>query len=70
MEKAAWKPFKNVTTNFLGNHKQTTMVIWWMILYHHTKLWGCNMSLEGHFLDSHLDFLPENLGAVSDNHGE
>jgi len=31
---------------------------------------GCNMSLKIHFLDSHLDFFPDNLGAVSDEHGE
>lgn len=28
------------------------------------------MSLKIHFLDSHLDFFPENLGAISDEHGE
>jgi hypothetical protein len=28
------------------------------------------MSLKVHFLDSHLDFFPENLGAVSDEHRE
>jgi hypothetical protein len=32
------------------------------------KAMGCNMSLKVHFLDSHLDFFPENLGAVSDEH--
>ena len=31
---------------------------------------GCNMSIKIHFLDSHLDFFPNNLGAVSDEHGE
>jgi hypothetical protein len=31
---------------------------------------GCNMSLEVHFFDSHLEFFLENLGAVSDEHGE
>jgi len=31
---------------------------------------GCNMSFKAHFLDSHLDFFPENLGAVSDKHGQ
>jgi len=25
------------------------------------KAMGCNMSLKVHFLDSHLDFFPENL---------
>jgi len=29
------------------------------------KAMGCNISLKMHFLDSHLDFFPENLGAVS-----
>jgi len=29
-----------------------------------------NMSQKIHFLESHLDFCPENLGKVSDEHGE
>jgi hypothetical protein len=28
------------------------------------------VSLKVHFLGSHLDFFPDNLGAVSDEHGE
>ena len=32
---------------------------------------GCNMSLQLHFLHSHLDFFfPGNMGVVSDEHGE
>ena len=31
---------------------------------------GCRMSLKIHFLHSHLDFFPENMGDVSDEHGE
>ncbi|GBN53486.1 hypothetical protein AVEN_86030-1 [Araneus ventricosus] len=31
---------------------------------------GCNMSLKSHILHSHLEFFPENLGSVSDEHGE
>ena len=31
---------------------------------------GCNMSLNIHFLASHLDSFTENLGEVSDGHGE
>jgi len=27
---------------------------------------GCNVILKTHFLESHLDFFPENLGEVSD----
>ncbi|GBM35559.1 hypothetical protein AVEN_106778-1 [Araneus ventricosus] len=34
------------------------------------KTMGCNMSLKIHFLHSHLEFYPENLGSVSDEHGE
>jgi hypothetical protein len=33
------------------------------------KAMGCNMSLKVHFLDSHLDIFPENLGAASEEHG-
>ena len=31
---------------------------------------GCNLSLKIQFLHSHLDFFPQNCGAVSDEHGE
>jgi hypothetical protein len=34
------------------------------------KAMGWNMSSNVSFLDCHLDFFPENLGAVSDKHGE
>ncbi|GBM91314.1 hypothetical protein AVEN_55990-1 [Araneus ventricosus] len=34
------------------------------------KTMGCNMSLKIHFLHSHLEFYPENLGSVSDEHSE
>jgi hypothetical protein len=33
-------------------------------------LLGCNISLKINFLESHLDIFPENLGEVSDEHGE
>jgi hypothetical protein len=31
---------------------------------------GVNMSLKIHFLHSHLDFFPENLGSTSDEQSE
>jgi len=31
---------------------------------------GCTVSLKIHFLESHLNFFPENLGEVSDEHSE
>jgi hypothetical protein len=34
------------------------------------KAMRCNMSLNVHLLDSHLDFFPQNLRAVSYEHGQ
>jgi hypothetical protein len=31
---------------------------------------ACNVSLKIHFLESHLNFFPQNLGKVSDEQGE
>ncbi|KAJ8703707.1 hypothetical protein PYW08_016961 [Mythimna loreyi] len=31
---------------------------------------GCKMSLKVHFLHSHIDYFPENLGAYSEEQGE
>jgi len=56
--------------DFLGNHKAVNcqdVVQDLLTLY---KAMGCNMSLKIHFLESHLDFVPENLGEVSDEHRE
>jgi hypothetical protein len=53
---------------FLGNHTAENyheIVSDLLMAY---KPMGCNMSLKVHFLGSHLDFFPENLGAVSDEH--
>jgi hypothetical protein len=55
---------------FLGNHKAENYHEIASDLLTGYKPMGCNMSLKVHFLGSHLDFFPENLGAVSDEHGE
>jgi hypothetical protein len=55
---------------FLGNYKAENYNEIVSDLLTAYKAMGYNMSLNVHFLDSHLDFLPENLGAVSDEHGE
>ena len=34
------------------------------------KRLGCNMSLKLHFMDSNLNFFPENMCDVSDEHGK
>ena len=34
------------------------------------KAMGCNKGLKIHFLETRLNFFPENVGEVSDEHGE
>jgi hypothetical protein len=70
VELVAWTAFKDVCSSFLGNNKADSyqeIVERLLQLY---EAMGCNMSLKIHFLHSHLDFFPQNLGAVSDKHGE
>ena len=56
--------------NFLSNRKRDDYVPHLEELLSAYKATGCNMSLKVHFLHSHLDFFLENLGAVSNEHGE
>lgn len=69
-EKDAWQSFKAVAQNFLGNRKSPDykQIVSKMISdFHKLK---CNMNLKLHFLDSHLDKFPENLGDFSEEQGE
>jgi site-specific DNA-adenine methylase len=70
VEKVAWSSFKNVTKHFLGNIKAEIFQDIVRELLDSYQVLGCNMSLKIHFLHSHLEFFPYNLGAVSDEHGE
>ncbi|UYV80917.1 hypothetical protein LAZ67_19002179 [Cordylochernes scorpioides] len=70
VEAAAWNSFRNVCKNFLGSvkvEKYRDIVNDLLLSY---KALGCNMSLKIYFLHSHLDLFSDNLGAVSDEHGE
>ncbi|GBO22159.1 hypothetical protein AVEN_211256-1 [Araneus ventricosus] len=69
-EKAAWLAFKSVRTNFLGNKKAENYEDLICDMVKCFRVIGCNMSLKLHILDSHLNFFPQNLGAISDEHGE
>lgn len=69
-EKKAWKSFKQVVTGFLRNKKDPNYNNIVANLLNNYKLLGCNMSVKVHFLHSHLDYFPENLGAVSEEQGE
>ena len=69
-EKATWDSFKFVVKGFLGNRRAQNYEELVNSLLQSYQKSGCNMSLKIHFLHSHLDFFPENCGAVSDEHGE
>jgi len=69
-EKPAWRSFQKVVEQFLGNEKTHDYKEVVGELIENYKALGSNMSLKIHFLDSHLNFFPNNLGAVSDEHGE
>ena len=68
-ELAAWRSFKAVTDNVLGNERADNYEeIVQQLLESFRKL-GSRMSLKIHFLHQHLNFFPDNLGAVSDRRG-
>ena len=68
--KAAWKSFKNVTTNFLWNHKAENYHDMVADLVKSYKAMGCNVSGQVQFFESHLNFFSEDLRAVSEKHGQ
>ena len=70
LEKNAWLSFKEVTKNFLGNkkHIEYANIVNEMVI-EFEKL-GYLMNIKLHFLNSHLDFFPNNLGDFSEEQGE
>ena len=70
VEKRAWDSFVGVVNGFLGSTKAANYKDLVAILLASYHLLGCNMSIKVHFLNSHLDEFPANLGDVSDEHGE
>ena len=70
VEAAAWTSFVAVANNFLGNHRDANykeLVKRMLDAFHHL---GCNMSIKVHYLHSHLDHFPKNLGDLSEEQGE
>lgn len=70
VEHDAWISFRDVVNNFLGNHKHPDYVQIVERMLQNFRLLGCRMSLKVHFLYSHLDYFPKNLGQVSEEQGE
>ncbi|GBN80815.1 hypothetical protein AVEN_148430-1 [Araneus ventricosus] len=69
-EKATWLAFKSVCTHFLGNKEAENYEDLVGDMVKCFRVICCNMSLKLHVLDSHLNFFPQSLGAISDEHGE
>ena len=69
-EKAVWESFKFVVKGFLGNRRAQNYEEFVNNLLQSYQKLGCNMSLKIHFVHSHLDFFPENCGAVNNEQGE
>ena len=70
IESEAWLSFVLVVKHFLGNHKApdySELVAKMLQNFHRL---GANMSIKLHFLHSHLDRFPDNLGDYSEEQGE
>ena len=62
VELEAWKAFVLVVKNFLGNNKARNYAELVNNMLTAFKNLGCNMSIEMHYLFSHMDRFPENSG--------
>ena len=72
IELASWLSFAKVVQGncFLGNRKAKNYKDIVQKVLDNFQALGINMSIKVHFLHSHLDRFPENLGDVSDEQGE
>ena len=62
--------FWQVLSNFFGNTKSLNYKeLVENLLCAFQKL-GCNMNVKVHFIHSHLNYFPENLGAMTEEQGE
>ena len=66
IEERAWNAFCNVAQNFLGNKKAENYEEIVKELLMSLLDLRCRMSIKIHYLYSHLDSFPENLGDVSE----
>jgi hypothetical protein len=70
LELQAWESFKEVMIKFLGNVKDPQFKETVQTMLEKLRALGCNMSLKLYFLHNHLEYFPENLGALSEEQGE
>ena len=62
VESAAWNSFVEAVQKFLGNHKASNYKQLVMRMLKCFEEHGANMSIKLHYLFSHLDRFPQNLG--------
>ena len=70
VEAAAWSSFTAVVKGFLGRKKVNNYQELVKVMLENFKALGTRMSIKIHYLFSHLDRFPENLGDVSEEQGE
>ena len=69
-ERAAWCSYVSVIQEFLGNTKASNYQNLVDVILHNSQALGSRMSIKLHYLFSHLDYFPENLGDVSEEQEE
>ncbi|GBM80078.1 hypothetical protein AVEN_21795-1 [Araneus ventricosus] len=69
-ENEAWDSFKDVVHRFLDNTKDPLYKTIAQRMLTTYEAQGCKMILKVHFLHSHVDCFPENLGTYSEEQGE
>ena len=70
VERAAWCSYVSVIREFLGNTKSSNYWILVDVILQNFQALGARMSIKLHYLFSHLDYFPRNLGDVSEEQGE
>ena len=70
IEGKAWISFVQVSKNFLGNHNTPNYAEIVQNMNTNFRNLECNRSIKVHYLDSHLDRFPKNLGDFSEEQGE
>ena len=70
VQKVPWLSFQNVCNCFLRRHKTANFEFLIKNMMKNYESLRCNMSLLLHFMVSDLNFPPENMCDVSDEHGE
>ena len=69
-ERASWCSYVSVIREFLGNTKASNYRNLVDVMLQNLQALGARMSIKLHYLLSHVDYFPENLGDVSEEQGE